>query len=194
MAHKRLIIMLAAVLLIAFWGGSQYESWRAGQPTEIMIDNKIPVTVDDDLSIENESPVVIMVHVTGAVLHSGVYEMQEGDRVEDALQKAGLAENAYADGLNRAALLSDGQKITVPTNDMEEESLLTENDETTDKVSINHGTLTQLMRLNGIGEIKAQAIIDYRERNGGFQSLEDLKKVKGIGEKTYEGLADDIVL
>ena len=77
---------------------------------------------------------------------------------------------------------------------MEEESFLTENDETVDKVSINHGTLTQLMRLNGIGETKAQAIIDYRERNGGFQSLEDLKKVKGIGEKTYEGLADDIVL
>lgn len=193
MAHKRLIIMLAAVLLIAFWGGSQYESWRAGQQREIILDGKIPVAADD-LSAENESPTIIVVHVTGAVLHSGVYEMQEGDRVEDALQKAGLAENAYADGLNRAALLSDGQKITVPTNDMKEESLLTENDETVDKVSINHGTLTQLMRLNGIGETKAQAIIDYRERNGGFQSLEDLKKVKGIGEKTYEGLADDIVL
>ena len=173
--------------------GSQYESWRAGQQREIILDGKIPVAADD-LSAENESPAVIVVHITGAVLHSGVYEMQEGDRVEDVLQMAGLAENAYADGLNRAALLSDGQKITVPTNDMEEESFLTENDETVDKVSINHGTLTQLMRLNGIGETKAQAIIDYRERNGGFQSLEDLKKVKGIGEKTYEGLADDIVL
>lgn len=160
-----------------------------------MVDTLEPI--ENDLPDEEEESPGIFVHVTGAVEHSGVFELKAGQRVEDALAMAGLKSDAAADALNRAALLSDGQKIVVPSvaeqtsQTMEATGMAMPTD---DRISINQADRTTLMQLPGIGEVKAQAIIDYRTVHGGFQSLEELKNVKGIGEKTYEGLAADIML
>lgn len=189
--------IMLGTLLLTFYGGTKYEAWREAERTMEVVENVQPAA-ENSLAEEEEAPSLV-VHVTGAVEHSGVYELKSGQRVEDALALAGLRSDAAADALNRAALLSDGQKIVVPTQE-EAQSPAAGAAETVvnvsadGRISINQADRETLMRLPGIGEVKAQAIIDYRAAHGGFQSLEELKNVKGIGDKTYQGLEADIVL
>ncbi len=144
----------------------------------------------------------IVIHVAGAVENPGVYVLSEGQRIDDAIQKAGVAENADEDALNRAALLVDGQKIVVPsldeTNIINQEGVtMVQNDDSIDlmdntsvKININTATQMQLMELPGIGEVKAAAIIRYRNEQGNFQSTEQLLQVNGIGTAIYSRISD----
>ena len=189
--------LLLGALLVAFWGGTKYEAWREDKRAVEIVGN-VPYAqmVEAD---ETEDEPKIMVHITGAVEHAGVYELKQGQRVEDALTLAGVRSDAAVDALNRAALLSDGQKIVVPVQSeaaeqQAEGAATAANIPTDDRVSINQADREALMSLTGIGEVKAQAIIDYRTAHGGFKTLEELKNVKGIGEKTYQGLVDEITL
>ena len=142
----------------------------------------------------------LVIHVAGAVENPGVYTLQEGDRVEDAITQAGLLPEADADALNRAALLQDGQKIVVPfqsephtmnphtgTTTVQSESTT---QSTNGKINLNQATITQLMTLPGIGEVKAQAILQYRQDYNGFQTVEELLQVNGIGTVTYGQIAE----
>ncbi len=125
----------------------------------------------------------IIVHVAGSVQKPGVYTLQQGQRVEDALQAAGVDVEADIDALNRAAILTDGQKIVVPSkNDAQQIIAQTIDD---GMISLNQANLQQLMTLPGIGEVKAQAILDYRAQYGSFSSIEEIKQVSGIGEVIY---------
>ena len=146
----------------------------------------------------------IVVHIAGAVENPGVYTLTEGERVEDALQKAGIADNADADALNRAAVLFDGQKIVVPfqaerpADNMETGIEPVRTDDTAsrtienEKININTANITQLMTLPGIGEVKAAAIIRYRQEHGGFQNIDEVLLVNGIGSGIYAQIAGQI--
>ena len=138
-----------------------------------------------------ESLSEIVVHVAGAVENPGVYTLQEGERVEDALQMAGVLPEADIDALNRASVLSDGQKIVVSVkntgNQQMEEQAIDDG-----LISINQAGLTQLMTLPGIGEVKAQAILEYRTQHGGFSSIEELRQVNGIGESIFSQIKNKI--
>ena len=143
----------------------------------------------------------IVIHIAGAVENPGVYTLTEGQRVEDALQKAGIADNADADALNRAAVLFDGQKIVVPfqaERNMETGIEPVRTDDTAsqtienEKININTANITQLMTLPGIGEVKAGAIIRYRQEHGGFQNIDEVLLVNGIGSGIYAQIADQI--
>ncbi len=128
-------------------------------------------------------PSNIVVHVTGAVMSPGVYELPDGSRVVDAIQAAGgFAEGAADEHLNLAAKLSDGQRIRVPW--------LSEIKEGEGKVLININTATaaQLQSLPGIGPAIAQRIVEYREKSGPFSRAEDLMKVSGIGPKVFANI------
>lgn len=150
-------------------------------------------------------PEKIYVDVRGAVADPGVYVLESGSRVFQALEAAGgiLPEGAGA-YVNQARLLTDGQQVYVPTQEEAKRQegsapgLLpdagAESAGAGGKVNINTADETQLTTLSGIGPSKAQAIIAYREENGGFSSIEEIMNVQGIKEGTFGKIKDDIAV
>lgn len=124
----------------------------------------------------------------------GLYKLEDGARVNDAIQAAGgFTENADKDSLNLAKLIEDGEQIMIPSKDGGSSEAGSSSSQTNNgKVNINTADLSTLQTLNGVGPATAQKIIDYRTANGKFKTIEDLKKVSGIGEKTFAKFKDQI--
>lgn len=152
---------------------------------------------------------IIVVHISGAVQSEGIVELEEESRIINAIEKAGgLKENACIKDINLASKLEDGEKIYIPTqeeyNNMQsnnqvesnlKETVTTKNNETKNtKVNINSATQSELETLPGIGAATALKIITYRNENGKFKTVEDIKKVKGIGESKFKEIKDLIVI
>ena len=133
---------------------------------------------------------VLIVDVSGAVLNPGVYELKEGSRVDDAIQAAGgLSEDADTSVLNRASLLSDGMKITVPRQG---EAAREGSPAVGDAQVSSDASSEELQTLKGVGPSTAEAIIADREENGLFATTEDLMRVSGIGDKKFAKIKDAI--
>lgn len=149
-----------------------------------------------------ESPIMLYVHVCGAVHHPGVYTFDREARVFEAIEAAGgFSEGAAEESINQARVLSDGEELYVPTREELLSSAvvvhgeLLQNDDTGErKININTADVEELTELTGIGETRARAIIAWREENGGFSSPEDLKNIEGIADKTYEKIKDRITV
>lgn len=147
------------------------------------------------------SPAPIRVHVTGAVSNPDVYSLPPGSRVEDAVDAAGgVLPNAYTYTLNLAAQLEDGDKVLVPfiAQDTSEKPQEGRDNPAPASVQfpldINTATQEELELLPGIGESKAQAIIEYREDNGPFTTIEQIQNVPGIGPGIFEDIKDLIIV
>ncbi len=149
---------------------------------------------------------VIYVSVSGHVLNPGVYILPEGSRVYEAINAAGgVTDDGTLDGINTAVLLEDEAYILIPgisdsdeTNTSEGmvavgELTASESGET-GKININTADLSSLMTLSGIGKAKAEAIISYRETNGNFEAIEDIKNVSGIKDGVFESIKDEITV
>ena len=141
---------------------------------------------------------VIFVDIKGAVKNPGVYQMKVGDRVKDALDAAGgLTDEADSQKVNLAKRLEDQMVIVVSKVGEEAEEIpagATSKEEAKEgKVNINTATVEELKTLKGVGEKKAEAIIEYRKKNGSFKTKEDLMKVRGIGKKLFESFQERIV-
>lgn len=136
-----------------------------------------------------ETPFVF-VEVKGAVMKPGVYELLEGDRVLNAIEMAGgYLESSNSKQINHAERVKDEMVIYVPEEGEEvEEVLLPTSSSQSSLVNINNADSTVLSTLPGIGAAKAEAIISHREQSGAFKEKQDLMKVTGIGQKTYEKL------
>ncbi|MFR3311316.1 helix-hairpin-helix domain-containing protein [Collinsella stercoris] len=190
------------------WGGSGIEVKRAhdgagddaeGDGTSSSDANGL---TDEEATAEAKDAIVV--DVAGAVASPGVVELKDGARVADALGAAGgLAEDADLTSVNRAARLTDGQRVYVPR--VGEQVAPVEGDgsagaagegtqstATGQVVNINTAGLAELDALPGVGPATAQAIIDDREANGPFTAPEDLMRVSGIGEKKFEKLKSSI--
>ena len=141
---------------------------------------------------------VIFVDIKGAVKNPGVYQMKSGDRVKDALDAAGgLTDEADSQKVNLAQRVEDQMVIVVPKVGEEVTEIpagVTSKEAAKDgKVNINTATVEELKTLKGVGEKKAEAIIEYRKKNGSFKTKEDLMKVRGIGQKLFESFQERIV-
>lgn len=139
----------------------------------------------------------LTIYVTGCVNAPGVYEVEQNSRVQDAIQIAGgTTDCANLAAINLAAKLSDEQQITIPSIEAVSgtpslyEPSTARNISVAAPLDINVATVQELETLPGIGNTKAQAIIDYRSQNGPFHHVEDLLNVPGIGEKTLEQIID----
>lgn len=132
--------------------------------------------------IERDPPADILVHVAGAVQSPGVYHLPAGARVEKAIEIAGgPTEKADIHKLNLAAKISDGQRINVP--ELRQPSPLPDQGS---RIDVNDATFEQLKTLPGIGPEMARRIVEFRETNGSFSSVDDLGKVRGIGDKKLD--------
>lgn len=140
----------------------------------------------------------VVVHVAGAVVSPGVYHLAANARVIDAVEAAGgMTAEADQNSLNLAGTLKDGQKVTVPSQNGESGDSganSASSGTASSLVNINTADKAALMTLPGIGEVLAQNIIDYREKSGGFSSIEEIKEVNRIGDKLFEQIKDSITV
>ncbi len=174
----------------------------------------------------NTNEETIKIDIKGSIVNPGVYELEKGSRVIDAINKAGgLLPDAYTKYINLSQILKDENVIIInSTSEIEEilnqkteiictaqndaciknEDLVTNDVEASNKenkelaeelntvVNINEASLEELMTLEGIGKEKAESIIKYREENGPFEEIEDIKNVSGIGESVYAKIKENI--
>lgn len=148
---------------------------------------------------EQQSPKIIMIDIKGEVIKPGVYQATEGERVHDLIKRAGgLTEGADDSKINFAMYVKDEMVLYIPAvgeviNEIPNQSV--QAGQTGDeKVNINTADAAGLETLPGIGPSKSAAIIEYRETTGPFKTIEDIKSISGIGEKTFEKLKEKITI
>lgn len=181
------------VLVVAGVGWAAFSSMRA-PAFEVHADEAVAPSSSEPEAVEVKAQVYV--YVTGAVANPGVYSLDEGLRVCDAVEAAGgLTEDADASTVNLARVLSDGEHIALPTK-AEVETALAQGSAggagASSLVNINTADASALETLSGVGSATAQAIISDREQNGPFSTIEDLMRVDGIGEKKFAKLKDSI--
>ncbi|MDN6194593.1 MAG: helix-hairpin-helix domain-containing protein, partial [Alkalibacterium sp.] len=152
------------------------------------IENKLDIEEAPSISSE------VVIDIKGAVKKPGVFSLETTERVIDAVDAAGgVLENADTKHINFAQMLEDEMYIYIP--EIGEEisqtvDLETKNQIKGEMININHADENDFATLDGIGPSKAAAIIDYRDENGSFKTIEDLLNVTGIGEKTFDKIKE----
>lgn len=174
---------------------------EAGDPGAVGSDDgetKNPVT-------EEETKQICYVHVCGQVRNPGVYEIEAGSRIFQAVDAAGgLTEDAAEEYLNMAETVQDGMKVRVPSKEEAEQGDALAYGGISDgsafpagqsqKVNLNTAGKEQLMTLRGIGESRAEDIIRYREEHGKFQSIEEIMEISGIKDAAFQKIKEDITV
>lgn len=199
--NKNLIIICICFIILAL--GIFYASYKdklVGE--EYNFEGDIVETKEE--SVGEVEEVKIIIHVAGEVNNPGIITLKQGNRIIDAIESAGgLTEDADISNVNLAYELEDAQKIYIPSiYDLEEISVIQENSENilssgikkNSKVNINKANEGELQNLSGIGLSIAKRIVQYRNENGNFKNLEDIKNVSGIGDSKYENIKDEICI
>ena len=192
--HQKILAAGSAVAILA--GGIFY--YHSSQNETIDLQNEI-VYEDQTSAVEYIEPEnTIVVYITGAVQNPGVIDIPEDSRVIDAINAAGgLTSSADLEAINMAQRVKDGQHVTVPeiSSNENDNRIASKKSTSTQKnslVNINTADESELISLPGIGPATAKKIIDYRENNGAFIEIEDIKKVRGIGQSKFENMKDFI--
>lgn len=190
---KTILIALVTSLILVVCG-FYYFKGSSDEPKQVVtfFDNKVQEK-DKEQDEKNQNDSKIVVDIKGEVNKPGVYETTKDKRVKDLIDEAGgLTEQADTTNINLSQKVKDQMVINV--NKKGEKPNSSDSSTTTDKeiININTANKEQLMKISGVGESKAKAIIEYRETKGEFQKKEDITKVKGIGKATYEKIKDSI--
>jgi competence protein ComEA len=185
------IILCSVVSLIV--GGVIGHFTQLQPNTPIVVSTPLP----SPTSLPTPAPALIRVHVSGAVRQPDVYELPPGSIVKDAVEAAGgPTGDANLDGVNLAVELRDQQQVYVPrrgeTNPMV--PAVGGGGAAGGPININTATAAELETLPGIGPKTAQTIVEYREANGPFETIEDIMDVPGIGEGTFEKIKGSITV
>ena len=201
--NKKYVIigLIFCILIIAIIIVKQFDT----EEKETLDLISIEENTENTETVEKEEDYKIVIHITGEVNNEGIIEIKEGGRISDAIEEAGgLTKEADLERVNLAYELEDGQKIYIPNKkDKDIEEYVTEGvddivlpDELSkagdELVNINKASSEELQELDGIGEALAENIIAYRENNGKFKNIEDIKNVSGIGDSKYEKIKDNI--
>ena len=205
------IVLLIAALVVAVLvsmlapkGNSQFvaSGTKAAQSSDSGQSSPASGSTSFEAAPGSETSGDVFVHVLGAVAKPGLFELHAGSRLIDAVSAAGgFAADADQGGVNLARLVADGEQIVVPRVGETPDAAGTAGSAAEagtkpagTKVSLNSGTAADFATLPRIGPAMAQRIVDWRNSNGRFATLQDLLNVSGIGEKTFDSLKDFITL
>lgn len=190
MFKKRLLVILVITGLIC--GVITYKNYSQ---QSITLEDTSQVAATESNSPVEKSNGKIVVYVTGAVNNPGVIELAEGTRVIDAINKCGgMSESADPESINLAMKITDGTQIKIPTKNSANTASSAHTDKQSDKININYADESELDKLPGVGPAMAKRIMEYRQTEGLFQSIDDLKKVRGIGDAKFNTFKDKITL
>lgn len=207
--------IICSIIFIVIAGILYQQMRRPGSTQENILIRDVPVVTEEAVTEELQVTEAVSqrrqccCYVCGAVKNPGVYEFSEGARLNEVIELAGgFTKDAASTYLNLAQQAEDGEKIYVPSlaelasmspeqtdlGNAKEEPSSGETDIAEDKININTANIDMLTTLPGIGEAKANYIVSYREEQGEFQSIEELKNVEGIKEGVFEKIKDLITV
>ncbi|MDO4661736.1 MAG: DUF655 domain-containing protein [Tissierellia bacterium] len=195
-------ITVLIILIIVAIISSVYKNKINDREKIQLVSEEISSYESNNQKENNDKKEDMKVHITGEINNPGVYQIKQGDRLVDLVEKAGgLTQKADESKINLAMRLDDEMKIIIPNVDDNSSNKETfdnvvinaYSDNDTGKVNINTADITKLQTLPNIGEKRAKAIIDYRQ-NTKFEKIEDIKNVTGIGDKYFEALKDQITV
>ena len=179
--QKRGLIIVFA-LTIGLAGFFFLNSRPTAEPVLIQETN-IDQTQNDLIDI----PTKLIVNVAGRVKNPGVYQLPQGSRVVDAIEAAGMQlKGVDISDINLARLLVDGEQVLVGGTKLTSKQITPKKFTSDNPLDINRATITQLDTLPGIGPVTAQRIIDYRTKVGRINSIDELKKISGLGGSKFE--------
>jgi len=207
---QRKVVIIIGILVTILVGWKLFDSKNFDEvnSNEILVPNS---KNNEKEKNEDKGEEMMAIHVTGEVKNPGVVKVKQGSRIEDIIEEAGgLTENADITNVNLAFEVEDGMKIRIPSNDEDNENegniiehyitqdsgkgVIVSEDKSSENLSlvinINTANETELEQLPGIGASIAGKIIDYRNKNGKFKAIEDIKNVTGIGETKFEKIKD----
>jgi competence protein ComEA len=183
---------VAAALLVAVLVVRALASGGGGEPAAVRVDQP-PAAAPSSPRAE------VVVQVAGEVRRPGVYTVSPGARVHEAVERAGgLTRRADPAGVNLVAKVADGQQVIVPRRGAAAPAASGAGasggagSTAGPKVSLGSATVEQLDAIDGIGPTLARRIVEYRQENGGFSSIDELRQVDGIGEKRFEALREAV--
>lgn len=198
--------IIVGLLLLGILGLNHFGTHYKDDDLNINLEKKVSTITEKKVPmishVKDKVSNQVTVDVKGAVNHPGVYSLPSQSRVTDAIKRAGgLSNLADSKSVNLAQKLQDetvvyvaqkGEKITV----VEEEKAnnIATQGNSKGKINLNKADLSSLQTISGVGAKRAQDILDYRDSQGGFKTIDDLKNVSGIGEKTLEKLRQDVTI
>lgn len=192
------IIALLLIFLVCMYVSGGIDELNSNSIDDIFVEESSEVSTENSrekqelLNEQNK----IVVEIKGEVNNPNIYYLKEDSIIDDLIVAAGgLRENANTSQINRAEQLQNHQSIYIPSNEeiqnsAEEVVNKVNNQNDSNLININTASVSELDALPGVGPSKAQAIITYREENGPFKSIEEIKNVSGIGESSFEKIKD----
>ena len=192
---KSIILAFVCSLIVIIGGLFYFNQSKTEDYSGVSFSNISNETNNKDEKAEDKHDEKIFVDVKGAVKHPGVFETTKDKRVKDLIEEAGgLLDDADTSTLNLSQKVKDQMVIYVLKHGEKPKQISDSGSSSsnTDVININTANLEQLMKISGVGNTKAEAIISYREKNGDFKKKEDITKVRGIGKATFEKIKDKI--
>jgi len=185
-------ILVVGIGLVAVGVGLNLKEKVSSPKVELVKNQATPTAVQSG----GQAAAYVVVDMEGEVLKPGVYKLAKGSRVSEAMAVCGgLSVNSDRDwvekNINRAKIVSDGEKIYIPKKN-EVVKVLGTTKTSNGLININTAGVEELDKLTGIGPAIAGRIIDYRDKNGGFKDVNEIKLVSGVGEKLFEKIKDQI--
>ena len=162
--------------------------------------------IENNIEYKNKENTIsknVTIYVSGEVNNPGIVTIESDKRLYDAVEKlGGVTENADLNRINLAIKINDEEHYIIPkigeeniiSQDISVNNIDTIKNEQTSKININTATIEELDNLPGVGEATANKILNYRQENGMFKSIEEIKNVNGIGEKKYVDIKDKICI
>ena len=209
---KKTILILTIITLLL--GGTIFVIYKNNQNSneEVIDIFKEDKKEEKEESKDNIPTTKVTVDIKGMINNPGVYEVDSNSRVNDVITLAGgLKEGADTSNINLAKIVSDEMTIIIYSTEevlekfkqevricncpyIENNACINNNDNNSNLININTATIEELTTLTGIGDVKAEAIIKYRNEVGKFKTKEELLNVDGIGESLFEKIKDDITV